>query len=248
MAEEKEVRVGKSLVGRGWRLAVAESCTGGLIGHRLTNVPGSSVYFAGGVIAYSNTAKQALLGVSAGTLEKFGAVSRECALEMARGARTALQAEVGLSVTGIAGPGGGSLEKPVGTVWIGLSTPEGESAWHFNFDGDRLAIKTQAAEKALTLLIDHLAKGASRRQPRRASSLDETEVTTRYDDQGRPVPSTFNWKGQALRVDSLGRRWEDEEGQHILALVPGGRVFELLLGPDGRRWYVNPVGQDFSIA
>ena len=158
MGEADEVRVGRLLERRGWQLAVAESCTGGLIGHLITNVPGSSDYFRGGIIAYSNAAKQTLLGVSSGTLAKFGAVSQESALEMARGVRRALAADVGLSVTGIAGPGGGGLEKPVGTVWIGLNGPGSEAAWHFVFDGDRLTIKEQAAEKALELLVGHLTE------------------------------------------------------------------------------------------
>jgi PncC family amidohydrolase len=159
MAEADEIRVGSLLTKRDWQLALAESCTGGLIGHLITSVPGSSGYFKGGVVAYSNEAKQSLLLVSSETLAAHGAVSRESALEMARGARKALGSEVGLSVTGIAGPGGGSPEKPAGTVWIGLSTPGSEAAWHFFFDGDRATIKELAAEKALKLLVDHLAEG-----------------------------------------------------------------------------------------
>jgi PncC family amidohydrolase len=161
MAETDEERIGRLLVERGWQLGLAESCTGGLVGHLITNIPGSSDYFSGGVIAYSNAAKQSMLGVSSQTLAKRGAVSRECALEMARGARSALGAQVGLAVTGIAGPGGGSPEKPVGTVWISLSTPGRETAWHFLFNGDRASIKEQTAEKALQLLIDQLAENKS---------------------------------------------------------------------------------------
>ncbi len=147
---------GEYLRQRGLRLAVAESCTGGLISHRLTNVPGSSDYFLAGVTAYAYEAKVRLLQVSWATLEKYGAVSQEVVLEMAGGVRLALETDIGLSVSGIAGPGGGSPEKPVGTTWIGLSAPGIERAWSFLFPGDRLQVKQQAAEQALGLLVEYL--------------------------------------------------------------------------------------------
>lgn len=153
------MRVGEILRWHGLQLATAESCTGGLIGHLLTNVAGSSDYYRGGVIAYANEAKTRLLGVNRETLEKFGAVSQEAAIEMARGVRMALSADIAISVTGIAGPSGGSEEKPVGTVWIGLSTPAEEHAWHFLWSGDRLAVKKQSARAALNLLAQHIQKG-----------------------------------------------------------------------------------------
>jgi PncC family amidohydrolase len=140
------------------RLAVAESCTGGLIGHLLTNVSGSSTYYMGSVTAYAYEAKVRLLGVSWDTLEKFGAVSAETALEMARGIRIPLAADVGISVTGIAGPTGGTPDKPVGTVWIGVSTSKEEYARHFLLSGKRLAIKKQSAQAALNLLAEYLQK------------------------------------------------------------------------------------------
>ena len=151
-----ESLAGKLLRNRGLRLAVAESCTGGLIGHRITNIPGSSTYYMGSVTAYAYEAKVRLLGVRWETLEKYGAVSEETVLEMARGVRTALAADIGLAVSGIAGPGGGTPEKPVGLVWIGLSTPEVDEAWRFVFSGDRLQVKEQSAEAALGLLVEHL--------------------------------------------------------------------------------------------
>jgi PncC family amidohydrolase len=153
-----EVEIGGLLRRRGLTLATAESCTGGLIGHRLTNVPGSSDYYLGGVTAYANEAKLRLLGVRPETLAEFGAVSRESVLEMARGARQALGASVGLSVSGIAGPGGGSPEKPVGLVWIGLSADGFEQARQTFCSGDRLQVKEQAAEAALALLVEYLMK------------------------------------------------------------------------------------------
>jgi PncC family amidohydrolase len=151
-----ETLLGSLLRPRGLRLAVAESCTGGLIGHRITNVPGSSEYYLGSVTAYAYEAKVRLLGVSWDTLNTHGAVSRETVLEMARGVRVALDAEIGLSVSGIAGPGGGTPDKPVGTTWIGLSAANYERAWRFAWPGDRLQVKEQSAEMALHLLVEYL--------------------------------------------------------------------------------------------
>ena len=151
-----ENQIGELLIRRGLHLAVAESCTGGLIGHRITNVPGSSDYYLGSVTAYAYEAKVRLLGVSWDTLEKHGAVSQETVLEMARGVRQALGAEVGLSVSGIAGPGGGTPDKPVGLTWIGLSTPDQDLAWSYVWQGDRLQVKEHSAEQALHLLVTWL--------------------------------------------------------------------------------------------
>ena len=149
MSELIENQIGSLLRQRGLKLALAESCTGGLIGHRITNVAGSSDYFTGGVVAYANEIKTRLLGVSTDTLNSFGAVSRETVLEMAAGARRRLDADIAISVSGIAGPGGGLPDKPVGTVWIGLAAPDGNWAHLFRFPGDREQIKNAAAEAAL---------------------------------------------------------------------------------------------------
>jgi PncC family amidohydrolase len=149
-----EVVLNKLLIPSGLKLAVAESCTGGLIGHRITNVPDSSMYYQGSIIAYAYEAKVRLLGVSWDTLKKYGAVSQETVLEMARGVREALLADIGLSVSGIAGPGGGTPTKPVGLVWVGLSTPQGKQARSFVFQGKRLQVKKQAADAALQLVIE----------------------------------------------------------------------------------------------
>ena len=156
-----EIQIGELLRKHGWRLAVAESCTGGLIGHRLTNVPGSSTYYMGSVTAYAYEAKVRLLGVSWDTLEKHGAVSRATVLEMARGVRRALAADIGLSVSGIAGPGGGTPEKPVGLTWIGLSTPHDHLAQEHIWQGDRLGNKEASAQAALEMLRDYLQSRTS---------------------------------------------------------------------------------------
>ncbi|MGD2157445.1 MAG: CinA family protein [Anaerolineales bacterium] len=154
--EALEVLIGKALRQRGWRLATAESCTGGLLGHLLTNVPGSSTYYVGGIVSYAYDAKVRLLGVSWETLEGHGAVSQEVVLEMAGGVRQVMGADVGLSVSGIAGPGGGTPEKPVGLTWMGLSAPDGEWARQMMAQGERAENKQQAARQALQMLHDYL--------------------------------------------------------------------------------------------
>ncbi|MEA3408121.1 MAG: CinA family protein [Chloroflexota bacterium] len=145
-------RIGPLLKERGWTLAVAESCTGGLVGSAITDVSGSSDYFVGGVIAYANRIKRDMLGVEERTLEAHGAVSEEVARAMARGVREALAADVGLAVTGIAGPTGGTLQKPVGTVFIAVSTPLQERAEHHRWSSDRLDNKRLSVEAVLSLL------------------------------------------------------------------------------------------------
>ena len=151
-----EIEAGKFLRQHNLRLALAESCTGGLIGHRVTNVPGSSEYFAGGVVAYSYEAKVKTLDVSWDTLNGFGAVSSETALEMARGAKERMDADIAVSVSGIAGPGGGTADKPVGTTWVGLAANDGAWSREFHFDGDREYNKESSADAALQMLLDYL--------------------------------------------------------------------------------------------
>jgi PncC family amidohydrolase len=151
-----EIQVGRLLQERKLKLVLAESCTGGLLGSRITDVPGSSEYFLGGVVAYAYEAKVDLLNVSWDTLSTKGAVSRETVLEMARGIRDLLKGDIAMSVSGIAGPGGGTPEKPVGTTWIGLVAADGERAKLFYFSGDREGNKISAVEAALELLLDYL--------------------------------------------------------------------------------------------
>jgi nicotinamide-nucleotide amidase len=156
MTEPFEVHMGKRLTEAGLTLAVAESCTGGLLGHRITDVPGSSVYFLGGVIAYAYEAKERLLNVRHATLYEYGAVSEETAIEMARGARRALGADIGLAVTGIAGPGGGLPDKPVGTTWVAVSTRDGDWTALHQWHGNRAENKTTSVDAALRLLLEVL--------------------------------------------------------------------------------------------
>ncbi|MBV9772995.1 MAG: nicotinamide-nucleotide amidohydrolase family protein [Gemmatimonadetes bacterium] len=148
--EGMEETVGKLLRERGLTLAVAESCTGGLIGHRITEVPGSSAYFLLGVVTYSNQAKQQLLGVRIETLEEHGAVSTQTAEEMAAGVRRISGADLGLATTGIAGPGGGTPDKPVGTVCVGLAWEGGAWSQRYNLgERSRDWIKGMTAQTAL---------------------------------------------------------------------------------------------------
>jgi nicotinamide-nucleotide amidase len=144
--------VGKVLAAKRNTLAIAESCTGGLISSRVTDVPGSSRYFRMGVVAYSDDAKISQLCVSPGTIYKYGAVSRQTALEMAKNIREISGADIGLSVTGIAGPGGGAKAKSVGLVYIALAM-QGKAIWkEFHFRGERKVIKFRSSQAALDLL------------------------------------------------------------------------------------------------
>lgn len=156
MDQDLEHQVGELLRQRRETLALAESCTGGLLGHRITNVPGASEYFLGSVVAYSYEAKERVLNVRHETLYTHGAVSRETVLEMARGVRQIMSSDVGVAVTGIAGPGGGLPGKPVGLTWVAVSSRRGEWSERYEFTGNREAIKAAASEAALTLLINKL--------------------------------------------------------------------------------------------
>jgi nicotinamide-nucleotide amidase len=153
-----ELEVGRRLRELGRTLSVAESCTGGLLAMRVTEVPGASDYFLGGMVTYSNEAKRALLGVPEEVLAGPGAVSPECARAMALGVKRAFGSDYALSVTGIAGPGGGTPEKPVGLVYIALAGPEGEvEVRELRLKGSRQGNRWSASEEALRLLSDHLA-------------------------------------------------------------------------------------------
>lgn len=138
---------------KGWTVATAESCTGGLVAERITSVAGSSAVFLGGVVSYANAAKRDLLGVPQELLERVGAVSAECAEAMAIGARERLSADAAVSVTGIAGPDGGTPFKPVGLVFLGVATAAGVKSEQCQFSGDREAVRRQASDRALMLLL-----------------------------------------------------------------------------------------------
>jgi len=137
-------------------IATAESCTGGLLAHQLTNVSGSSAYFDRGVVSYTNTSKTELLDVPKTLLKTYGAVSEQVAQAMAEGIRTRANVDIGASTTGIAGPTGGTKDKPVGLVYIGVATSRRVVVKRFLFSGDRLTVKDQACEAALQVLLETL--------------------------------------------------------------------------------------------
>lgn len=153
-----EEQIGTLLRKHGKTVSIAESCTGGLISHRITNVPGSSDYYDRGVIAYSNQSKIDILHVSRRTLKKFGAVSPQTAVEMAQGIKKVSGTNLGLAVTGIAGPGGGTREKPVGLVYICLASDENVVYKEFRFKGKRKEIKVQTSEAALEMIKKYFHK------------------------------------------------------------------------------------------
>jgi nicotinamide-nucleotide amidase len=145
--------LGQTLSAKGWQISCAESCTGGGLGYAITSISGSSEWFKTGFITYSNEAKHELLGVSDQTLLKYGAVSSETVEEMALGAANRSQAELAISISGIAGPRGGSVDKPVGTVWFGFSIEGRVMSQGHQFSGDREAVRIKAVEFALYYLV-----------------------------------------------------------------------------------------------
>lgn len=160
-ALELSAAIGEQLRTLNWSCSTAESCTGGLIGHWITSLAGSSDYFMGGVISYSNAAKQSLLQVPQQVLDSVGAVSAECAQAMAAGTRRAFDTQVGISSTGIAGPGGATARKPVGLIYIAVATPDDVRVQELRLTGDRLANIRDSAIAALELtlpMLDQVAK------------------------------------------------------------------------------------------
>ena len=153
-------RLGGTLRARGWTCATAESCTGGGIALGITSIAGSSDYMLGGVVAYANETKRSLLQVRQATLDSVGAVSDECAREMARGVREAIGTDVGIASTGIAGPGGATARKPVGLVYIAVSTPEALVVRELRLSGDRQHIMRVSAGMALELAVSTIENGA----------------------------------------------------------------------------------------
>ncbi|MEE3135887.1 MAG: CinA family nicotinamide mononucleotide deamidase-related protein [Candidatus Neomarinimicrobiota bacterium] len=156
---ELEDVVGRLLIKNRKTIATAESCTGGLIGDRLTNISGSSLYYKGGIVAYSNSVKEKTIGVKKETLDSAGSVSEDTALEMARGIRNKLNADIGLSTTGIAGPKGGTKEKPVGLVYIAISYNSGEKVYRFTFTPYRKTNKLMTSQAALNITRIHILNG-----------------------------------------------------------------------------------------
>lgn len=148
--------VGKLLNERKLTLSSAESCTGGLLANLITDVPGSSIYFLGGIVAYSNMAKMEILGVPEKVIQESGVVSRSCAVEMAKGIKKVCRTDIGVGITGIAGPNGGTLQTPVGTVFIAITDGEKSICKLFKLEGGRLQIKQKAVQNALKMLKEFI--------------------------------------------------------------------------------------------
>ncbi|MBR5913301.1 MAG: CinA family protein [Selenomonadaceae bacterium] len=149
-----EVELGKILREKNLTIACAESCTGGLLTSRLTDVAGSSAYVQGSIVSYSNEIKNSVLKVKAETLKEFGAVSEQTARQMSSNVRELFKTDIGVGVTGIAGPDGGSVEKPVGTVYISVSNSDKTFVKKFNFNGSRIEIKNQSCNAAMSMIKD----------------------------------------------------------------------------------------------
>jgi PncC family amidohydrolase len=247
--------VGELLQEHGLTLAVAESCTGGLLGTHITNIPGSSAYFEGGVIAYSYGAKEHVLGVPASTLKEHGAVSAETAIAMASGVRQVLQTDFALAITCIAGPAGATPTKPVGLAYVGLASATGETCKRYQWLGDRWENREWAAKAALALLHEHLcalrtsaggdtsSEGNTDPAPSqedKCTPCTPIEVEARFSPSGRPDPMAFKWQGRWLTVAFVGRTWNSGEGdeavQHSLVITPLDGVFELSYQPATAQW------------
>lgn len=158
MTENIQIKLGLLLHGRNLTISTAESCTGGMIGHLLTSVAGSSAYYVGGVISYSNAVKVNVLGVNAQDIERYGAVSEQVVRQMADGAKNRLGSDCAVATSGVAGPSGGTPEKPVGTVWVAAATPKGTFTQEFVFGTDRMQNISKAAGAALAFLYEKLVE------------------------------------------------------------------------------------------
>ena len=221
-----EMQIGALLSERGLTLATAESSTGGLVAHRITSVSGSSAYYLGGFVTYANEAKEALLGVKRETLIAHGAVSEETVLEMARGARERLGADLGIATTGIAGPTGSTGDKPVGLVYVALSAADAELCQRHVWQGDRAANNEQSTHAALRLVRIYLQQ---RRQVMVEFVDEAVSVETQLRRDGTVRPSAFVWRGRRFQIASWGR-----EG----ATTRDGRAchYHLVQTPDLESW------------
>jgi nicotinamide-nucleotide amidase len=227
-------------------LATAESCTGGLLGTHITNIPGSSAYFLGGVIAYCDEVKRQLLGVPGDVIAQHGAVSRETALAMASGGRKLLNSDLALATTGIAGPTGDSPHKPIGLVYVALAAVDAHECRECRWEGNRWQNREWSTRVALELLLEYLS--ASQPEPEQPpGSSVPVSVDARFDEQGQLTPRAFQWRGQWVRVASVGRMWgESREGvsiKHYLVSTPGEVLFDIAYEPVSARWYARLSGR-----
>lgn len=257
--DERAEQLGHLLKARGQTVATAESCTGGLIGDLITDVSGSSGYFLGGAIVYSNAAKQRLLGVSQTTLQQHGAVSEAVAIEMAAGARRLFDADYALSATGVAGPDGGTPAKPVGLVYVGLAMREGAWARRHTWQGDRRENKVQSAQAALSWLIEHLTESAAapvvdpvapgpRAVPKHNAIREPSDVEAMFAHNGKVRILRFTWKGRSWPVVSQGRQRDTGGELRTLVMTTRDRVYELLYERSTEKWFVTLASEDRLVA
>lgn len=250
--EADVLALGEALRRRGWRLATAESCTGGLIAAACTSVAGSSDWFERGFVSYSNLAKTQMLGVDAALVAAHGAVSEPVARAMAQGAAEIADVELAVAVTGIAGPGGGTPDKPVGLTYIHLSAVDAEWGERHLWQGDRLANKQQSAAAVLALLLRYVERQVTDGVGR-AAGPPRPDTTPRGSEESVPVelvpataepatPHAFTWHGQRYQVAAVGRRWQAFSGGttwHCLLVQTTGRdTFELRQRTDTGAWVV----------
>ena len=238
---ELSAQLGAQLDQRRLTIALAESCTGGMIASILTDIPGSSHYLMGGVVSYSNFAKMHLLGVRAETLDVHGAVSPETALEMAQGVRRLLKTDLAIAVTGIAGPGGGTPEKPVGLVYLHLAAENVDWGEMHVWPHDRIGNKRASVAAALRLALRYLHEGMAEPGVRQPGDADRAQMPT--------VLVEAQWRGDAWRpqavwlaggrkqVVGVGRQERRPDGVWVMTVefVDGGRA-ELLADPQAGVW------------
>jgi PncC family amidohydrolase len=237
------------------RLAVAESCTGGLLGSHITSIPGSSAYFLGGVIAYSAELKHRLLHVPQRILREEGTISSATAAAMAVGARGLFHADVALGITGLAGPAGGTPEMPVGLVHLAVTSASTTLCRRYQWSGNRQTNREWSCQAALALLCHHLSESGSetgrgpvsrdRFAPPKVLPLDELDSTVRVEarfDGPLPQPLGFEWQGRWLSVSEIGRTWSVGDGpslaQHFVVSTAPRALFELTYEESHGSWRV----------
>jgi len=249
LLRECQAKTGKLLT-----IGTVESATGGRIGDKITNVPGSSDYYKGSIVSYSNEAKTEIVGVKKQTLKKHGAVSSETAIEMAKGGRKLLNVDICISDTGIAGPTGATPGKPVGLFYLGLSAKDTAIAKEHNFQGNREQNKQKAAETALTLLKEYLQKRLSEVA---GSTLEEKHVVTCFLEHGRKIlilrrssrVGTYrrSWAGVSgyIETNDVDQAFteiseETELYKKDLKLIKQGKPLEVIDKNLNRKWIVHP--------
>jgi PncC family amidohydrolase len=226
-------------------IATGESCTGGLIANRITNVAGSSACLLGSLVAYSNQVKERIARVSGETLARHGAVSAEVARELARGVQSLFAADIAVSVTGIAGPGGSTPGKPVGLTYIGICAAGYEQVAKHIWQSDRIGNKQESADAALSMVLDYL--GAQMAVANNDADM-ATDVEASLGADGHIMVRAFTWQGRRLMITSSGRQWQEADRRHVLVQTLSGETLELAVEMPAMRWTARLVGQRSLLA